>query len=341
MSLILHLLTALALTSAYGAKPAVPSQMSDFTASRCINLSNALNAPKEGEWGYVIREDHLQRIALAGFDSVRVAIAWHHHAQAYAPYTIDPAFFNRIDQIVEQAQRFGLSIILDFHSYDPLYENPAAEAPRAVAIWDQIARHYAHAPNSVIFEILNEPQDNLQGKKWQIVADQLYAQVRISNPQRWLIMGGDNWNSIDGLARFDPPKDPRLMLTFHYYDPYKFTHQGATWFEGAPPAGRPWGSRKERQALAAEFKRAAAIGRKRGYALWLGEFGATIATKMDDRALWTREVRRAAQSHNMGWCAFDFAANFQVYSTERKNWVWPIRRALFDQEALALRAAPE
>ncbi len=319
----------------------VVAQNTDFPAQRCVNLANALNAPNEGEWGYVIRKTDLQRISLAGFDSVRVLIAWHQHAGAEYPYTIDPAFFTRIDQVVDQAREYGLAVILDLHDYEELYIDPGAHGARTLAIWDQIARHYAKAPLSVIFELMNEPQDKLQGQAWQNLADRLLTIVRHSNPDRWIIMGGDNWNSIDGLARYKTTYDPRLLLTFHYYDPYQFTHQGATWFKGAPPAGRPWGNKAEKRYLQREFTRAAAIGKARGMPLFLGEFGATKATNMQDRARWTREVKRAAEENNISWCYFDFAAEFGVYSPKRENWVWPLRRALFDQEALALRPAAE
>ena len=308
---------------------------------RCVNLANALNAPREGEWGYVIREEDLQRIAKAGFDSVRVLIAWQHHAAAQAPFAIDPAFFARVDAVISQARRHGLGVVIDLHDDDALYQNPKAAWPRTLAIWDQIARHYADAPPSLIFELVNEPQDKLQGAVWQEFAKEALARIRRSNPSRWVILGGDNWNSIDGLARFVPPDDDRVMLTFHYYDPYKFTHQGATWFEGAPPAGRPWGSERERRALARAFDRAAALGRRSGHPLWLGEFGATIATALPDRARWTRAVRRAAQSRGMGWCYFDFATEFGVYDPKGESWIWPVRRALFDDPAGALRKAPE
>ncbi len=341
MIVLRHICLAFLLLITSATTRPVLAQSTAFPAMRCVNLANALNAPNEGEWGYTIRRKDLQRISLAGFDSVRVLIAWNHHAQMQAPYTIDQAFFDRIDTVITQARGFGLSVIIDLHDYAALYTDPKVHGPRAVAIWDQIARYYANAPASVIFELLNEPQDKLQGAIWQNLADQMYQTVRKSNPNRWIIMGGDNWNSIDGLARYNAPADPRLVLTFHYYDPYKFTHQGATWFDGAPPAGRPWGSRAEKRHLRREFDRAAALGQSRGQLVWLGEFGATEATNMRDRADWVRAVRRAAEARNMGWCAFDFAAEFGVYSPARENWVWPIRRALFDQSALALRARPE
>ncbi len=308
---------------------------------RCVNLANALNAPNEGEWGYVIRKADLQRIAAAGFDSVRVVIAWQHHAAAQAPFTIDPVFFARIDEVIQQAQGFGLGVVIDLHDDTALYQRPRAEWQRTLAIWEQIARHYAKASKSLVFEVLNEPQDKMQGALWQAFAQEALSRIRPSNPDRWIILGGDNWNSLDGLARFAPPDDDHVMLTFHYYDPYAFTHQGATWFEGAPPAGRPWGSASERRALERAFDRAAALAQKYHMPLWLGEFGATTATAVAQRAKWTRAVRLAAQSRGMGWCYFDFATEFGVYTPQGERWIWPVRRALFDDPASALRQAPE
>ena len=308
---------------------------------RCVNLANALNAPEEGDWGYVIRKQDLQRIARAGFDSVRILIAWQNHAATQAPYAIDPVFFARIDEVVGQAREFGLGVILDLHDDEALYQRPRQEWQRTLAIWEQVASHYADAPPNLIFELVNEPQGKLQGALWQSFADAALARIRLSNPERWVILGGDNWNSIDGLARFEPPDDDHLMLTFHYYDPYKFTHQGASWFADAPPAGRPWGSPRERRALTLAFDRAAALARARGLPLWLGEFGATKATAMMDRTRWTGAVRRAAQSRGLGWCYFDFATEFGVYDPERESWIWPLRRTLLDDPARVLRKAPE
>src|SRR4051812_1424479 len=67
---------------------------------RGINLGNALEAPKEGEWGLTLEEGYFEAIKKAGFDSVRIPIRWSAHAKAESPYTIDPRFFERIDWAV-------------------------------------------------------------------------------------------------------------------------------------------------------------------------------------------------------------------------------------------------
>src|SRR5258708_1696487 len=59
---------------------------------RGINLGNALEAPKEGEWGVKLKPEYFQAIKKAGFDTVRLPVKWSAHAQQEAPYTIAAPF---------------------------------------------------------------------------------------------------------------------------------------------------------------------------------------------------------------------------------------------------------
>jgi aryl-phospho-beta-D-glucosidase BglC (GH1 family) len=68
-----------------------------------INLGNALEAPQEGDWGMVIMEEYIHEIAEAGFDAIRIPIKWNAHADYETPYVIDPAFFHRVDEIINWA----------------------------------------------------------------------------------------------------------------------------------------------------------------------------------------------------------------------------------------------
>src|SRR5271168_1511713 len=78
---------------------------------RGINLANALEAPSEGLWGVTLKEEYFEAIKNSGFSSVRVPICWSAHAPTEAPYTIDPAFFERIDWVVAQAKKNRLQVI--------------------------------------------------------------------------------------------------------------------------------------------------------------------------------------------------------------------------------------
>src|SRR5207247_7305573 len=70
---------------------------------RGINLGNALEAPKEGEWGVTLKAEYFKRIKNAGFATVRLPVRWSAHAQAAAPYAIDAGFFRRVDWAIDQA----------------------------------------------------------------------------------------------------------------------------------------------------------------------------------------------------------------------------------------------
>ena len=64
---------------------------------RGINLGNALEAPKEGEWGVKLKAEYFTAIKKAGFATVRLPVRWSAHAGKEAPYTIDPKFAERVD----------------------------------------------------------------------------------------------------------------------------------------------------------------------------------------------------------------------------------------------------
>src|SRR3546814_12632681 len=53
------------------------------------------------------------------------------------------------------------------------------------------------------------------------------AAIRATNPTRAVVIGGENWTGIDSLATLDLPDDPNAYPTFHYYDTFAFTRQGA------------------------------------------------------------------------------------------------------------------
>ncbi|MEJ0059652.1 MAG: glycoside hydrolase family 5 protein [Terricaulis sp.] len=244
-----------------------------FPMRRGVNLGNGLEAPNEGEWGYRIELAHLAAIADAGFDGIRLPVRWDTHRAANAPYAIEPAFLARIDQVVMTALGRGLKVQLDAHHYAPMLDNPDAETPRFRALWREIAEHFSDAPEELYFEPLNEPQ----GEVWtgaRVTAMQTAAleEIRATNPTRLVVLGGPNWNSIDGLSDWTPPVDAHSVATAHYYEPFAFTHQGASWSDPPPVYEGQWGSAPDRRTVEEHIGRAASWARAHGMAMQLGEF---------------------------------------------------------------------
>ena len=90
---------------------------------------------------------------------IRLPVSFTYHADATAPYTLDPVFMTRLDQIITMAiETNGIKVILDQHHYDDFQADPVAQRPRALAMWQQIAARYANFNETFLyFEIQNEP----------------------------------------------------------------------------------------------------------------------------------------------------------------------------------------
>jgi endoglucanase len=302
---------------------------------RGVNLGNALEAPTEGEWGMTLEEGFFQIIHQGGFDSVRVPIRWSNHAANEAPYTIDPAFFARIDWVVEQAHKNQLAVILNMHHYQEMMDNPKEHKARFQAIWKQIAERYKDAPDSLYFEILNEPNGAIGlGSMWNKVLAETVQIIRESNPRRTIVVGPVNWNNLSDLSHLELPADERnLIITFHYYQPFQFTHQGAEWVNGSDSwLGTTWTAKSiEKNSVLADLDFAAQWGKTNQRPLYMGEFGAYSKADMDSRALWTDFLARKAELRGMSWAYWEFGAGFGVYDREAKKWVEPIHRALIPE----------
>jgi endoglucanase len=298
---------------------------------RGVNIGNALDvaADDRRRWGADV--GHLDVIADAGFDTVRLPVAWSMHASAIAPFEIRPALFEEVDRMIDGARERDLEVVVDMHHYDELCADPAAHRDRFIALWSQIAERYATLPSTVRFELLNEPHDQLTGARWNALLADALSVVRESNPDRDVVVGPTDRNSISGLADLELPDDHRLIVTIHYYRPLSFSHQGAPWWPRAVEwLGTRWGSPGDHQAVRDDLVTAATWAQARGRRLFVGEFGTFHLAPPADRAAWTAHVRIVAASLDVPWCYWDFATDFGVYDPVTERWDPELRAALLE-----------
>jgi endoglucanase len=304
---------------------------------RGINFGNALEAPKEGDWGVTIKDEYFDLIKSAGFDSVRIPVRWSAHAAESAPYAIDAKFFDRVDWVIRQSLEHKLIPVLNMHHYDGMFQDPERHRERFLALWQQIAEHYKGQPPELALEILNEPHGQLTSEKWNPIQQEAVRVVRRSNPTRKIVVGPVGWNSINDLRTLELPKDENLVLTVHYYDPHNFTHQGAEW-DG--PQAQKWLGTKwtdtpaERQTVARDLDKAIAWAVQHRVPLYLGEFGTYNKADMESRARWTRCVVEEALKRKMGFAYWEFCSGFGAYDPVRNEWIEPLKEALVGAGAL-------
>lgn len=300
---------------------------------RGVNFGNALEAPTEGEWGMTIEEGFFDLVKEAGFNSLRIPTRWTSHAAAEAPYTIDPAFFERVDWVVEQALKRDLVVIVNLHHFDgDIYERPSEHKERFLAIWKQISEHYANYPDGLYFELFNEPYGTFSTTNaWNETAAEAIAIVRNTNPERIIIVGPGQWNSYSTIYNLQlPEKDRRLIVTFHYYDPFHFTHQGAEWADGSEAwMGTTWTqTAQQEKEIEVAFNMMKKWSDQNVRPIYLGEFGAYSKADLPSRALWTAFVAREAEKLGFSWAYWEFGAGFGVYDREKQTWNEEILKAL-------------
>ena len=278
---------------------------------------------------------HFAEIHKAGFDFVRVTLQAFKHMDAAGQ--LEPQWLTKLDDVVKQAQKNGLGVILDEHDFDVCSKDVEACQTRLSAFWTQVAPLYAAAPANVAFELLNEPHDKLNGDVWNSLFAQLLGIVRQSNPTRIVVVGPTHWNSLADLPLLKLPEDPNLLVTFHYYEPFHFTHQGATWAgdEVKHLHGIVWGSASDRAAMGADFDKVAAWSQTSHRPILLGEFGAfdKSGTPLDLRTAYIGAARGEAERRGFGWSYWQFEGDFVAWDMPNQRWIEPILKALIPAPA--------
>ena len=320
---------------------------------RGLNLGNYLDAPAEGAWtgGRLLVEEDLQIIAAAGFKTVRIPVRWSAHADMSAPYTIDASFVARVKEIIDWANSADLKVVLNVHHYTEMMDDSEnkqeVHIQRLLGIWEQISEQFSlteYAQDSLIFELLNEPNGSIDYDDWNSIIARLLdviwgdmsAQQNDGTEQRTVMIGTANWGHPDGLAELSLPDSvnaSNTIITVHYYEPFHFTHQGAEWVEGASDwIGTPWlGTVSEQVPLIALFDRVTSWNEQedRGFEIFMGEFGVySRNSNPDHQKAWTAFITREAEKRNISWAYWEYASGFGAYNPDAGQWRTQLIEAL-------------
>lgn len=298
---------------------------------RGMNLGNALEAPEEGTWGYIIEEEDLKKIKDAGFDYVRVPIKWAAHTSSKAPYQIDKAFMKRVTEVVNWAYKYKLKVLINVHHFDEIMYEPQKYSAKLDSMWNQIATSFSKYDNNLYFEILNEPKENMDVKTLNTTYERVIKIIRKTSPTRKIALGGIMWSNFASTeTTYVPSGDKNIILLFNYYNPFEFTHQGATWVEGSYKwYNTEWhGTEDEKARIRKELDFATEQAKIKGVDLMIGEFGAYSDADMQSRARWTDFVAREAEKRNIAWTYWEFCSSFGAYDNFSKEWRKPLLEAL-------------
>ena len=271
--------------------------------ARGMNLSRWFRYPaqdSEHHYRTFITGADLDLLVSLGVTSVRLAVE---------PQYLHPQW---LDDALARLTSRGLVVVLDYHDESRAIESGPAAVEALERAWAALAARLARttSPDQVLLEIFNEPVFDKHPAAWFTIRQRLATVIRSAAPRHTVVAGGPNWSSLDGLLRSQPLADDNVLYTFHFYEPFEFTHQGAPWVEG--PVGRTSGVRypaspsqprqvEQRLAAAAEW------ARQHGVPVWAGEFGAyPVAAPRLDRLRWLYDVRTTLERYGIGWCLWSY-----------------------------------
>jgi len=355
--------------------PAICQNQNSIAFDRAQHLQHGINA---SEWFAQANDYSPQRletyttandIALieqVGFDHCRLSIdagplvAW-----LYAGH--ETPFMQELDKAVRTMLDHHLSVIIDIHptsEYKAELFQGSAGVARFTSLWRALAAHFAPVdPEHVFFEIMNEPEQN-DPYRWQGIEATVVDAIRKAAPQNTIIATGARWSGLGDLLSLEPLSDPNVIYTFHDYEPFPFTHQGATWTsaEVRPERAIPYPSTPENIAtkldeepnLSGQFfldtygqdkwdaqrventiEFAARWSQLHHVPVYCGEFGVFRPfSPPADRAHWIHDMRVALERNHIGWAMWDYQGGFGVV-TKKNGAATPDAQVL---EALGLHA---
>jgi endoglucanase len=337
--------------------------------SKGVNLTNWFQAssPQGIHFTKYTRED-FSDIKSLGVDVIRLPINLHSMTLGAPEYELDPLFLDMLDDVVDWAEEFEINLILDNHTFDPAIDTEPTVYGILKPVWQNMAEHFKDRSDLLYYEILNEPH-GIDDNIWNIIQQAVVKDIRQIDSVHTIVVGPAGWNSYHNLDLMPIYEDDNLIYTFHFYDPFLFTHQGASWtdpsmvslsdvpFPYNASAMPPFPSDLEGTWVQSTFNNynndgtvarvhelldiAVKFQEERNVQLLCGEFGVFhYNSPEEDRTNWYGVIRDYLEENGIAWTIWDYHGAFGIY--ERNS------DGIFDHdlnvpllEALGLNVPPQ
>lgn len=290
--------------------------------------------------------EYMQELAGLGYDHIRLV----RRANASWDYGLDEngnfteAYLQKTDKIIENALKCGLSVVLDLHSLANIngdFENNADAYRNA---WAVLGERYAAYPESVVFELINEPRTDIaDDEDYDPVANpdpmtieelntlqcELIDSIRSfeGNENRKVVIG-NNWNAawdIETSFTEELLNKGNLIVDFHYYSPMDFSHSG----QGEYIAGATdWG---DTTLMDKKFAEMNALAENYGVGIWIGEWGAYQAEYNAKLAYYEAMVSKMYE-YGISWAVWASTDSWSGWDSATNSWDNNILAILFAEQ---------
>jgi endoglucanase len=294
------------------------SPMRSITARQLVydmkvgwNLGNTLDAPDgETTWGNpTTTQAMIDAVKAMGFKTVRIPVTWDKHMGGAPEYTIDKAWLDRVETVVNYVLRDSMYAILNTH-HDEWVKLTAPDTAtpmvRFTKLWTQIATRFKDYGDYLIFETLNEPRQT--ENEWNggtPVARAIlnkYHQNAVSairatggnNTGRFLLICGHSAapvsEAVKGIVIPDN-NDPKCVISLHTYYPQDFSFAGNV---------STWGTATDKSNVTKELDREKTdVASKGGGTAIIGEWGAVDKNNLSARVAHAEYYAQEARTRGM------------------------------------------
>ncbi|MDB5144846.1 MAG: hypothetical protein JWQ66_3559 [Mucilaginibacter sp.] len=285
----------------------------------------------------VIKASDFQLLKQLGFKSIRLPVAFEY----YQTNNTTQKVLEHVDQIFRLCQLYGFKLIICYHSGNLNDDTYLSENQNVINMWTILTKKYIHQnADNLFFELYNEPP-HMNPDIWKNSANEIINAIRKIDKNRTLIVGASNFNSIYELSRTTPLADENIIYTFHFYEPFFFTHQGAEWVgdqvattgvpfpykeDSFPPlnpkAKNTWGetnyyqyrSDGNEQSVRDKLQIVKNWGLKYNVPLLCGEYGVyNKYADRDSRCRYIKAVRQTLKAMSIPGILWDYNDNFSIF----------------------------
>ena len=318
------------------------------------NLGNTMDAPTETGWGNpVTTQAMIDAVKAMGFKTVRVPVSWTGHFGSAPNYTINQAWLDRVDSIVNYVLRDSMYAILNSHhdaaSFPVTAADSAAARDKLARIWTQIATRFRDYGDYLIFETLNEPRGTVN--EWNGGNDQqrgIINAYHLGAVTAIRATGGNNAKrfimccthsacpltvAINGLVI--PNNDTNVLVSLHTYYPQGFC---------LPPVSTTtWGSSADSANVRSELNREYTDVTAKGSVAVIGEWASPSSCVLGSRVAHACYYAQQVRLRGMVPVWWDDGGQFVLlHRTNPVSWTYPtIAQALCSCASSVTAAAPE
>lgn len=312
----------------------------------CFEVGQNYNA--DNIWMGHINDTHFSFLSSIGVDVVRIPMQLGYFVENTSTYKLQQSFFNRLDEAIALAEKYGMHIIIDNHIWG-WFDKQADPEAAFKTIWLQIAEHCKNMSTKVVYELFNEPDGNYWHEQWHEVQGRLIEAVRTVDKKHTIIVTPTNYKTIADMPEYF---DKNIIYTSHFYEPFVFSHQGGSWTRLRTIGGMlsfPYNPATDDIAAAAQkvrdidasspeiawvneypttgtvenvhnlLKKDLDEVARRGSRLYIGEFGTTKFSASESRCNWLRTVASYCRQNGAAYTVWTYAGDFGMFTHDGVN----------------------